>query len=175
MTLARIAAKKSTPSKVIVEHRQGVRQAKAIETHRTNERARLSNFQASERVISDKQILANRTKEYRNRRSESESHTSAQKGRNVAYGAVGNATAPVRAGVNGVMLILVTMFGLIIVYSLVTQPSSTSSFLRRLSNFFAQVSTNAPLFEVTASTTTTGTGTTSTSTTSGGGSSTSVA
>jgi len=155
-------------SKLIVEQRQGVRQAKAIETHRTNERARLRNYDTIESVAQEKQILAARTREYRGRRAEQSLQTSAQQGRNRTYGAVSNATAPVRHGLNGILLIIVTMFGLIVVYALVTHPSPTSGFLNRLSTFFAALSTNAPLFETTAPSTTSTTTMSGTTTTVGG-------
>lgn len=56
-------------------------------------------------------------------------------------------TSPAKPAINGVLLVLFTMAGLIIVYALVTNPQPTSSFFGRLGDQLATLSSNAPLFE----------------------------
>jgi hypothetical protein len=47
---------------------------------------------------------------------------------------------------NLVMVVLFLMFGLIIIYDLVTKPAQIGSFLGGLGNWIAAISTNQPLF-----------------------------
>lgn len=153
MTVAKAAtavAKKSRPkptsSRLLLK--QDVRGAKAIESHRTLQRARLANFQASEKVVSEKQVLAARTREYRSRRDEASLVSNAQKGRSTATGAASSIVrAPGRVDSNPILLILFTVFGLIIVYTVVTNPGPTGTSLNRLSNWLSLISTSTPIFQ----------------------------
>ncbi len=162
---ARATATKARPKPTKFQRniRSAANAQKRVETHRTqqrsvlarnitNERGRYENYRTFEQGIRTKQDLALKTKEYRQRRSEQELHKAGQVGRERAYSAVGTATAPARAGANYVLVFLFMVFGLIVFYALVTQPQSTSTFFGRLGNLLAAVSTNAPLFETTGTT-----------------------
>jgi hypothetical protein len=137
----------TVPAKIIIENRQGVRQAKAIEKHRTEQRARLRNYETFERVTQEKQILAAKSVEYRKRRGEDERHDDSQKGRQRVYGTVGTAAAPVKSGINHVILIMLTMFGLIAFYAMVTKPQPTSRFFGSLGDWLSLLSTSSPIFQ----------------------------
>ncbi len=145
MPVQRVAAARA--GKMIVEHRQGVRQAKAIEKNRTLERAKLRNYYTIEAQAQEKQILAARTKEYRSRRGEQESHDAARAGRSRVTSAVSSGAAPVKGGINYIMLILVTMFLLIAFYAMVTKPQPTATFFGSLGDWLSLLSTSNPLFE----------------------------
>ena len=125
--------------------KQDVRSAKAIETHRTNERARLRNYETIEKVAEEQQVLAAKTREYRARRSEVATETNAKAGRNAAYSGATAILQP-KSDSNPILLILFVMFGLIVFYAMVTRPQPTSRFFGSLSNWLSLISTSTPLF-----------------------------
>lgn len=125
--------------------KQDVRSANAIERTRTQQRAKLRNYQTIESVAQEQQVLAARTKEYRSRSNRESRDTNASAGRQSVVSAVGR--APTAAGSNAFVLILFTMFGLIVFYTLVTNPSQSNTFFGSLSNWLSLVSTSTPIFQ----------------------------
>ena len=149
---ARTAGKRAKPTKFQRNIRSAANAQQRVERNRTNERARLSNFETGERQIRTQQRLAAETSEYRSRRIEAGRTKSAQAGRERVYDAVGTAAKPAGSAMNSAIVVLMVVFGLIIFYSLVTHPQPTSTFFGRLGNLLGAISTNAPLFEKTATT-----------------------
>lgn len=125
--------------------KQDVRSANAIERTRTQQRAKLRNYQTIESVAQEQQVLAARTKEYRSRSNRESRDTNASAGRQSVVSAVGR--APTTAGSNAFVLILFTMFGLIVFYTLVTNPNQSNTFFGSLSNWLSLVSTSTPIFQ----------------------------
>ena len=138
-------ATKTRPPTTVHVIRQDVRSANAIERTRTQQRARLRNYQTIEAVAQERQVLAARTKEYRNRNQSESRSTSAAQGRSTVVSAVGR--APSATGSSPVLLILFTMFGLIVFYTLVTNPAPTSKFAGSLGNWLSLISTSTPIFQ----------------------------
>ena len=141
---ARKTVRKTIPTSRIIL-KQDVRSAKAVEAHRTQERARLRNYQTIEAVAQEQQILQARTREYRKRSQTESRDNAAASGRKAVFSTV--SSAPTAAGSNWFVLILVTMFGLIIFYTLVTNPTPTSKFASSLGNWLSLISTSNPIFQ----------------------------
>jgi hypothetical protein len=140
----RSAAKASSKRTVLLK--QDVRGAKAIESHRTQERAKLRNYETIERVAEEQQVLASKTREYRKRRSEVSTESNAAAGRNVAYSNAGKIIHP-GSGSNPFILILSVWFIAIVFYAMVTRPQPTTTFLGSLSDWLSLISTSTPIFQ----------------------------
>lgn len=139
--MAKTKAVRPAPSSVVVK--QDVRSANAIERNRTSQRAKLRNYYTIESVAQEKQVLAARTQEYRNRRSEESTINNGKAGRQAVFSAVGKPSSDS----SPFLLILFTMFGLIIFYTLVTNPSPSSKFFGSLGDWLSLISSSTPIFQ----------------------------
>ncbi len=163
---AKAVAKKAPSSTVVVK--QDVRSANTIERNRTREtskrrveaenirevnrgiRRQERNTDLSERSVANAQQIARVTAAGRQRRAQARTETSGAQGRQAVYSAAGKATSP---GSSPILLILATMFGLIVFYTLVTNPQPTSRFAASLGDWLSLISTSTPIFQKKVTTT----------------------